>query len=124
MTGALHIKGDMCAGRLTSMRTPSLLITVAWTARYQQQAFVWYTEEEIFKMVLKSDLDFKTAPWPNVSEEAKDCVRQLLNRNVSQRITAAQVLQHPWLTRQGLQSDKPLGNVVIERMKQVGPQLP
>lgn len=76
------------------------------------------TEEEIFKMVLKSDLDFKTAPWPSVSEQAKDCVRQLLDRNVSKRITAAQVLQHPWLTQQGLQSDKPLDNVVIERMRQ------
>ena len=70
-------------------------------------------------MVLKSDLDFKTAPWPSVSEQAKDCVRQLLDRNVSKRITAAQVLQHPWLTQQGLQSDKPLDNVVIERMRQV-----
>ncbi len=81
---------------------------------------VWPSEEEIFKMVLKSDLDFKTAPWPSVSEQAKDCVRQLLDRNVSKRITAAQVLQHPWLTQQGLQSDKPLDNVVIQRMRQVG----
>ena len=74
-------------------------------------------------MVLKSDLDFKTPPWPSVSEQAKDCVRQLLDRNVSKRITAAQVLQHPWLTQQGLQSDKPLDNVVIERMRQVRPVL-
>ena len=70
-------------------------------------------------MVLKSDLDFKPAPWPSVSDQAKDCVKQLLNRNVSQRISAAQVLQHPWLTQQGLHSDKPLDNVVIQRMRQV-----
>lgn len=78
-----------------------------------------HAEEEIFKMVLKADLDFKTAPWPNVSAEAKDCVKQLLNRNAPQRATAEQVLQHPWLTRQGLASDKPLDNVVIQRMRQV-----
>ena len=76
-------------------------------------------EEEIFKMVLKSDLDFKTAPWPSVSDAAKDCVKQLLNRNASQRATAAEVLNHPWLTQQGLQSDRPLDNVVIQRMRQV-----
>ena len=76
-------------------------------------------EEEIFKMVLKSDLDFRTAPWPNVSDAAKDCVKRLLNRNASQRATAAEVLQHPWLTQQGLQSDRPLDNVVIKRMRQV-----
>ena len=70
-------------------------------------------------MVLKADLDFKTAPWPSVSAEAKDCVRKLLNRNASQRLTAEQVLQHTWLTRQGLASDKPLDNVVIQRMRQV-----
>lgn len=70
-------------------------------------------------MVLKADLDFKTAPWPSVSAEAKDCVRKLLNRNAPQRATAEQVLQHPWLTQQGLASDKPLDNVVIQRMRQV-----
>ncbi|KAL3153909.1 hypothetical protein ABBQ32_013473 [Trebouxia sp. C0010 RCD-2024] len=76
------------------------------------------TEEEIFKMVLKSDLDFSTAPWPSVSDAAKDCVKRLLNRNAGQRATAAEVLQHPWLTQQGLQSDRPLDNVVIQRMRQ------
>lgn len=70
-------------------------------------------------MVLKADLDFKTAPWPSVSSEAKDCVRRLLNRNAPQRATAEQVLQHPWLSRQGLASDRPLDNVVIQRMRQV-----
>lgn len=70
-------------------------------------------------MVLKSDLDFRTAPWPNVSDAAKDCVKRLLTRNSSQRATAADVLNHPWLTQQGLQSDRPLDNVVIQRMRQV-----
>lgn len=70
-------------------------------------------------MVLKSDLDFRTAPWPSVSDAAKDCVKRLLTRNSSQRATAADVLNHPWLTQQGLQSDRPLDNVVIQRMRQV-----
>lgn len=76
-------------------------------------------EEDIFKMVLKSDLDFRTSPWPSVSDAAKDCVKRLLTRNSSQRATAAEVLNHPWLTQQGLQSDRPLDNVVIQRMRQV-----
>ena len=79
-------------------------------------------EEEIFKMVLKSDLDFRTAPWPSVSNAAKDCVKRLLNRDPSQRATAAEVLNHPWLTQQGLQSDEPLDNVVIQRMRKVSHQ--
>lgn len=70
-------------------------------------------------MVLTAELDFRTAPWPNVSAEAKDCVRRLLNRNVAQRATAAQILQHPWLTQQHQSPDRPLDNVVIQNMRKV-----
>ena len=76
-------------------------------------------EEDIFKMVLKADTDFKTAPWPSVSDAAKDCVRSLLNRDAKKRATASEILQHPWLAQQGVASDKPLDNVVIKRMRQV-----
>eukprot|EP00891_Asterochloris_glomerata_P002436 jgi/Astpho2/2436/fgenesh1_pm.00044_%23_18_t len=76
------------------------------------------TEEDIFKMVLKADTDFKTAPWPSVSDAAKDCVRSLLNRDAKKRATASEILQHPWLAQQGVASDKPLDNVVIKRMRQ------
>lgn len=70
-------------------------------------------------MVLKADTDFKTAPWPSVSDAAKDCVRSLLNRDAKKRATASEILQHPWLAQQGVASDKPLDNVVIKRMRQV-----
>ena len=70
-------------------------------------------------MVLKADTDFKTAPWPSVSDAAKDCVRSLLNRDAKKRATASDILQHPWLAQQGVASDKPLDNVVIKRMRQV-----
>ncbi|GFH31288.1 uncharacterized protein HaLaN_30301, partial [Haematococcus lacustris] len=38
------------------------------------------TEEQIFKMVLRGHIDFKTDPWPKLSEAAKDCVRKLLEQ--------------------------------------------
>ena len=70
-------------------------------------------------MVLKAETDFKTAPWPSVSDAAKNCVRSLLNRDAKKRATASEILQHPWLAQQGVASDKPLDNVVIKRMRQV-----
>lgn len=39
------------------------------------------TEQEIFDSILHSgDPDFSTDPWPNISEDAKDCVRCMLER--------------------------------------------
>lgn len=50
-------------------------------------------ETAIFKQVLKGNVDFETHPWPNISTEAKDCVRKMLTRDVTKRATAAQILQ-------------------------------
>jgi calcium-dependent protein kinase len=76
------------------------------------------TEDQIFKMVLKGKIDFQTDPWPKVSEEAKDCVRKLLNQDVSKRPTASEILKHPWLAEQGVANDAVLDSVVLKRLKQ------
>lgn len=76
------------------------------------------TEDQIFKMVLKGKIDFQTDPWPKISEEAKDCVRKLLNQDVTKRATAADILKHPWLAEQGVAADTSLDSVVLKRLKQ------
>jgi len=68
-------------------------------------------------MVMKGKLDFDTDPWPRISEAAKDCVRCLLNADVSKRYTSAQILQHPWLVKEGVATDISLDSVVLQRMK-------
>lgn len=75
------------------------------------------SEEQIFKMVLKGHLDFKTDPWPSISEAAKDCVRKLCELDPKKRATAADIHQHPWLKMEGTAPDEPLDSVVLERMK-------
>lgn len=35
--------------------------------------------------------------WNSISDEAKDLVRQLINKNVDERPSAEQALQHPWI---------------------------
>ena len=37
-------------------------------------------QEQIFKMVLRGHIDFKTDPWPKISDAAKDCVKRLLEQ--------------------------------------------
>lgn len=55
------------------------------------------TESGIFRAVLKADPSFDETPWPSLSPEAKDFVKQLLNKDPRKRLTAAQALSHPWI---------------------------
>ncbi|EOA29059.1 hypothetical protein CARUB_v10025314mg [Capsella rubella] len=76
------------------------------------------TEQGIFEQVLKGDLDFISEPWPSVSESAKDLVRRMLIRDPKKRMTAHEVLCHPWARVDGVALDKPLDSAVLSRLKQ------
>ncbi|KAK8562219.1 hypothetical protein V6N13_148680 [Hibiscus sabdariffa] len=71
------------------------------------------TEQEIFEEVLHGELDFASDPWPNISDSAKDLVKKMLVRDPKKRITAHEVLRHPWVQVDGVAPDKPLDSVVI-----------
>ena len=38
------------------------------------------SEQQIFDCILKGNLDFHSEPWPQISSEAKDCVKQMLQQ--------------------------------------------
>ncbi|XP_023539042.1 calcium-dependent protein kinase 26-like [Cucurbita pepo subsp. pepo] len=76
------------------------------------------TEQEIFDEVLHGDLDFTLDPWPSISDSAKDLVRRMLVRNPKERLSAHEVLCHPWLQVDGVAPDKPLDSAVLSRLKQ------
>ncbi|KAL3508485.1 hypothetical protein ACH5RR_027886 [Cinchona calisaya] len=75
------------------------------------------TERGIFDAVLKGYVDFESQPWPSISSSAKDLVRKMLTQDPKKRITATQVLEHPWM-KAGEASDKPIDSAVLSRMKQ------
>ncbi|OIT03812.1 PREDICTED: calcium-dependent protein kinase-like [Nicotiana attenuata] len=75
------------------------------------------TEKGIFHAILKGEIDFQSDPWPSISNSAKDLVRKMLTQDAKNRITSAEVLEHPWL-RSGEASDKPIDSAVLSRMKQ------
>ncbi|BAT96505.1 Calcium-dependent protein [Vigna angularis] len=76
------------------------------------------TEQGIFEQVLKGELDFVSEPWPSISESAKDLVRRMLVRDPKKRLTAHEVLCHPWVQVGGVAPDKPLDSAVLSRLKQ------
>ncbi|KAF5737386.1 Calcium-dependent protein kinase 20 [Tripterygium wilfordii] len=76
------------------------------------------SEQGIFEQVLKGELDFVSEPWPSISESAKDLVRKMLVRDPKKRLTAHEVLCHPWVQVDGVAPDKPLDSAVLSRLKQ------
>ncbi|XP_058098341.1 calcium-dependent protein kinase 29-like isoform X1 [Magnolia sinica] len=76
------------------------------------------TEKGIFDAILQGEIDFKSAPWPSISDHGKDLIRKMLMQDPKKRITSAQVLEHPWMREDGEAPDKPIDSAVLTRMKQ------
>ncbi|WOG98234.1 hypothetical protein DCAR_0417575 [Daucus carota subsp. sativus] len=76
------------------------------------------TEQGIFEQVIRGELDFVSEPWPSISSGAKDLVRKMLVRDPRKRLTAHEVLSHPWMKVDGSAPDKPLDPAVLSRLKQ------
>ncbi|KAL6137383.1 PREDICTED: calcium-dependent protein kinase SK5-like [Fragaria vesca subsp. vesca] len=76
------------------------------------------TEIGIFRQILQSRLDFESEPWPAISDSAKDLIAKMLERNPRKRISAHQVLCHPWIIDDTIAPDKPLDSAVLSRLKQ------
>ncbi|KAK4268597.1 hypothetical protein QN277_025226 [Acacia crassicarpa] len=76
------------------------------------------SEQGVAQAILRGLIDFKREPWPSVSESAKSLVRQMLEPDPKLRLTAKQVLEHPWLQNAKKAPNVPLGDVVKSRLKQ------
>ncbi|PHT36255.1 hypothetical protein CQW23_23955 [Capsicum baccatum] len=76
------------------------------------------TQQGIFDAVLKGHIDFDSDPWPLISESAKDLIRKMLCMQPSERLTAHEVLCHPWICENGVAPDKALDPAVLSRLKQ------
>ncbi|OVA16136.1 Protein kinase domain [Macleaya cordata] len=70
------------------------------------------TNQGIVNEIMKGELDFKRDPWPKVSESAKSLIRRMLEPNPKKRLTAQEVLQHPWLHNSKKSSNVPSGDTV------------
>ncbi|KAJ3674657.1 hypothetical protein LUZ60_005273 [Juncus effusus] len=77
------------------------------------------TEQGVAKAILKGVIDFERSPWPQISNNAKNLIRGMLEMDPKKRLTAQQVLDHPWLhTARRADSDVNLGDIVRTRLKQ------
>ncbi|CAN6586445.1 unnamed protein product [Malus baccata var. baccata] len=76
------------------------------------------TEQGVAQAIIRSVVDFKRDPWPMVSDNAKDLVKKMLNPDPKRRLTAQEVLDHPWLQNAKKAPNVSLGETVRSRLKQ------
>ncbi|KAL8234353.1 hypothetical protein R6Q59_020453 [Mikania micrantha] len=76
------------------------------------------TQQGIFDAVLKAHVDFESEPWPLISDSGKDLIRKMLCSHPAKRLTAHQVLCHPWICENGVAPDRALDPAVLSRLKQ------
>ena len=57
------------------------------------------TEESILKKVKIGKFSMSDSIWQEVSNEAKDLIQKLLNKNIEKRLSAAEALNHEWFKK-------------------------
>ncbi|KAF0928538.1 hypothetical protein E2562_005986 [Oryza meyeriana var. granulata] len=76
------------------------------------------TQSRIYDEVLGGHINFKSNPWPRISDSAKDLIKKMLCPSPSERLKAHEVLRHPWICDNGVATDRALDPSVLPRLKQ------
>ena len=72
-------------------------------------------QNELFAAIIEGDYDFPSPDWDDVSKEAVDLVKKLLCLNPKKRLTARQVLEHPFMTAE--QVSMAPNKIALEKLK-------
>ena len=72
--------------------------------------FAGENTDEILEKIKKGEYDLESHPFDTISASAKDLIQKLLTKDVNQRISAVEALNHPWLKEQ---KSKELYNEII-----------
>ncbi|KAM0839950.1 hypothetical protein ACQ4PT_059987 [Festuca glaucescens] len=89
-----------------------------WSVGVMFYILLCESEHGIFNSILRGQVDFTSDPWPRISSGAKDLVRKMLTSDPKRRISAYDVLNHPWIKEDGEAPDTLLDNAVLGRLKQ------
>ena len=54
-------------------------------------------QRKLFSAIHNGDYEFPAKDWSQVSGQAKDLIGALLEKDAKKRISASEVLKHPWL---------------------------
>lgn len=91
---------------------------IAFLLMSGEPPFTGQDEEGLYDSIRKGELDFSTMAWQRISDEAKNAIQGLLKVDPAHRLTASELLDHPWITGD---RSRPMNNGptnVLEMMKQ------
>ncbi|XP_007480284.1 MAP kinase-interacting serine/threonine-protein kinase 1 isoform X1 [Monodelphis domestica] len=69
-------------------------------------------QDRLFESIQEGKYEFPEKDWAHISAEAKDLISRLLVRDAKKRLSAAQVLQHPWVQGQAPERGLPTPQVL------------
>uniref|UniRef100_A0A665TXV6 Calcium/calmodulin-dependent protein kinase IGb n=1 Tax=Echeneis naucrates TaxID=173247 RepID=A0A665TXV6_ECHNA len=55
------------------------------------------SETRLFSKIMKAQYEFDSPFWDDISESAKDFIRNMMQKNPSMRYSTEQALRHPWI---------------------------
>lgn len=61
-----------------------------------------FPQSQLFESIQEGKYEFPDKDWAHITKEAKDLISKLLVRDSTLRLSAAQVLQHPWVQGVGI----------------------
>lgn len=70
---------------------------ILYTMLCGYQPFNEETNEALFDVIKSGQFNFPDEDWSGISDMAKDLIRQCLKVNPKERITAVEMLNHPWI---------------------------
>eukprot|EP00111_Clytia_hemisphaerica_P000286 TCONS_00000725-protein len=79
--------------------------------------FMSFSEEDLFDLIKKGELQFSHENWKNVSPAAKELVEGLMKVDPAHRLTSKEIVSHPWIKgEQEMNGTKTIN--VLEMMKE------
>uniref|UniRef100_A0A672YPQ8 Calcium/calmodulin-dependent protein kinase IGb n=1 Tax=Sphaeramia orbicularis TaxID=375764 RepID=A0A672YPQ8_9TELE len=75
------------------------------------------TETRLFSKIMKAQYEFDSPFWDDISESAKDFIRNMMQKNPHMRYTTDQALRHPWIIGKTARSNDIYYSVSIQIQK-------
>ncbi|XP_061591160.1 calcium/calmodulin-dependent protein kinase IGb [Cololabis saira] len=75
------------------------------------------SETRLFSKIMKAQYEFDSPFWDDISESAKDFIRNMMQKNSNMRYTTDQALRHPWIIGKTARSQDIYYSVSIQIQK-------
>jgi len=72
--------------------------------------------KNLYHLIKKGQYSFPSPFWDDISVSAKDLITKLLVKEPTERLSAKEVLEHPWIANEANAADNDLGGQYVKQM--------